>query len=535
MRYFIIFLITINVYAKSSMARLSFIQSVQRDFEGLVSETNEWRNEAISFLAQISSSKSKVFTSEEINKIHQKGTLRYKKLREEFYTIINKVKYISNIHPEDVFFYEDLRSGDFNKSFSFLRSLQVRDGNVFLVIKDMFDKDDRQMNIDLCTDEGRELALLFKLGLASALILYDNYTLIVSHLDSIERKVKLDRIINYDNSEIKNFLKKIEKEYSSLKNYKAMARAVKIYDKINFTFTDKALISTAKESFVDQTIMSSYVYSKRDEINKKTIWELRRKFAWKWFKNKISYGKDKTTNGLSKFFGNTVGLVATRKGKMLDMAPVKFKKLTTKLRSILKPMDVLLEKTPFRLTDKFIPGHWGHVAIWLGTEKELREMGVWNNLSVILKNAIRSGRNVLEALRPGVQVNSLEHFLNIDDLAIIRPNFLNSSSDLEHYLSRSAEQVGKEYDFNFDVETDTKIVCSELAYVVFDKKAFAWPLDKTLGRYTISPDHVAKKASVSGQAASEYSFYPVSLYHDGLEVEKSDIENVFSELLEKSE
>ena len=30
--------------------------------------------------------------------------------------------------------------------------------------------------------------------------------------------------------------------------------------------------------------------------------------------------------------------------------------------------DILLEKTPFRLTDKLIPGYWGHAAVWIGGE-----------------------------------------------------------------------------------------------------------------------------------------------------------------------
>ena len=28
--------------------------------------------------------------------------------------------------------------------------------------------------------------------------------------------------------------------------------------------------------------------------------------------------------------------------------------------------DILLEKTPFRLTDKMIPRYWGHATIWTG-------------------------------------------------------------------------------------------------------------------------------------------------------------------------
>jgi hypothetical protein len=68
-------------------------------------------------------------------------------------------------------------------------------------------------------------------------------------------------------------------------------------------------------------------------------------------------------------------------------------------------------------------------------------------------------------------------------------------------------QLGKKYDFNFDVDTTDKIVCSELAYVSFP--SVDWPTERTLGRHSISPDNVAKLA---------WNNVPLELivfYHDG--------------------
>ena len=42
------------------------------------------------------------------------------------------------------------------------------------------------------------------------------------------------------------------------------------------------------------------------------------------------------------------------------------KKSLQEVKQELRPFDILFEKTPFRLTDKFIPGHFGHVAIYIG-------------------------------------------------------------------------------------------------------------------------------------------------------------------------
>ncbi len=216
----------------------------------------------------------------------------------------------------------------------------------------------------------------------------------------------------------------------------------------------------------------------------------------------LKSASESSMDKVSKGFGNTVGLVAVRKGKLYGKL-----KVAEDLRKVLKPLDVLLEKTPFRLTDKFIPGHFGHVAIWVGTPSELKAMGLWEH-PLIKPNQkdIADGKQVLEALREGVVLNSIEHFLNIDDIAILRLKNATAKQSQE-MLVRSFRQLGKEYDFNFDVETLDKIVCSELVYAVYTH--ITWPTEKALGRVTISPDNVAV------MALEEKPFEMVLFYHDG--------------------
>ena len=182
---------------------------------------------------------------------------------------------------------------------------------------------------------------------------------------------------------------------------------------------------------------------------------------------------------VSGLFGNTMGLYESRKGKLYGNEEVR-----KNIQATLQPLDILLEKTPFRLTDKFIPGHFGHVAIWTGSKAELIDMDLWDNVNIEEHaDKISSPENpdskdelqIIEALRSGVQLSSLEHFMNIDDFAILRPIFAEET-DKElriEALLMAFRQLGKEYDFNFDVNTTDKIVCSELAYVSFP--SMDWP------------------------------------------------------------
>ena len=193
--------------------------------------------------------------------------------------------------------------------------------------------------------------------------------------------------------------------------------------------------------------------------------------------------------------------------------------------SKLQPLDIILEKAPFRLTDYLIPGYWSHVGLWCGNEQELKRIGVWEELPAIYSNArkkynysgssfqesIKNGHMIIEALRPGVQINTLEHFLNIDDMGVIRYESL-SLERKKSYLLNAFEQIGKSYDFNFNVESANEIVCSELIYVAIDD--VMWRTEKTIGRHTISPDNIAQKLSDS-------NFNPILLYLDGKEVKKN--------------
>ena len=122
---------------------------------------------------------------------------------------------------------------------------------------------------------------------------------------------------------------------------------------------------------------------------------------------------------------------------------------------------------------------------------------------------------------------TLEEFLNVDDFVILRPVFDEDDKDelTKEALIMAFRQVGKEYDFNFDVDTTDKIVCSELAYLSFP--SMDWPTEKTLGRHSISPDNVAKLA---------WNNLPLELiifYHDGQLIDRDKQVDKMIELMQQ--
>jgi hypothetical protein len=193
------------------------------------------------------------------------------------------------------------------------------------------------------------------------------------------------------------------------------------------------------------------------------------------------------TNWLSSIFGNIAGSISWRTGHLKDN-----QKALSLIQNQLKPMDIIFDKSPFVLTDQFIPGYFGHVALYLGTEAQLRAVDLWNHPSIVpYQNQIQHGNVILEAVRPGVHLNSVQGFMNIDTFMLIRKEDGLSSPDLLiDQVTRGMDQMGKPYDFNFDVQTLDKIVCSELIYIVFGN--VHWPTKYRFGRVTIAPDDIAE-------------------------------------------
>jgi hypothetical protein len=368
--------------------------------------------------------------------------------------------------------------------------------------------------IDPKDEKGQELLLQTKISFNAALVLYDSYML---GLYPYYKSRKMRKLLNTDFVGGKFEFDQITDSFFDVSQRTKMYLTIKLFQKdITYKSENKIPVSS-EEKYLDLLALQSPFYNFMSDKYKGIVDPSSFKNVSNRIFDRSRFVGDLFTYSASKVFGNSVGLVAFRKGLMTKIS----KKEKSAIKSQMKPLDILLEKTPFRLTDKFIPGFYGHVAIWAGTEEDLKALGIWNDPMVKpYQEAIRSGHFIIEALRPGVQINTLDHFLNIDDFLVLRDQTLTDDQRRE-FLIRAFAQIGKDYDFNFDVETDKKIVCSEIVYVVFHN--IDWPAEKALGRYTISPDNVAVKVS-------DGVLVPVQMYSDGVKVEGDLIKAVENKL-----
>ncbi len=338
------------------------------------------------------------------------------------------------------------------------------------------------------------------LSLSAALTLYDNYLLAIS---IFEEDDKLRRFLN---NEDKGYNKSYDKLAAVTESYNSINNRSRVRKAIHFYEAKYRQLPRRKQfrrfAYLNLLINQSPSYNLTREYAPYRVLNNKLKFYEAVTNDTMATLKKDGVNVFSMLFGNALGLIESRKGKLH-----KNNKIITQVKNKLRAGDILLEKTPFRLTDKFIPGHWGHAAIWIGTEEELKELGIWNHpLVQKYRKHIRKGNAVIEALRNGVVMSPLNHFMNIDDLGVLRLK-QDKQADKADIILLALRQIGKEYDFNFDIESTDKIVCSELIYVTFTN--IDWPTENMLGRYTISPDNIAKKTLGDGPLDL------IMLIHDG--------------------
>ena len=115
-----------------------------------------------------------------------------------------------------------------------------------------------------------------------------------------------------------------------------------------------------------------------------------------------------------------------------------------------------------------------------------------------------------EALRPGTQCNTLEVFLSLDVVCVIRLKEKERKEKhtklISEILQKGLFYLGQDYDFNFDLNSSDKVVCSELIYHSYPD-SIEWPTDVKMGRPTISPDNLAVLAGPDDVFPFEVVYY----------------------------
>jgi len=222
------------------------------------------------------------------------------------------------------------------------------------------------------------------------------------------------------------------------------------------------------------------------------------------------------------------------------------------MRQRLLPGDVLFERHEWYMSNMGLPGFWTHTAMYVGTPAErekyfsdpdtiswVRSQGIESgDLELLLKqrypeayvistSQLEDGHvpRILEAIAEGVSFTSLEYTGASDSIGVIRPSL--SKREKAMAIVRGFHYSGRPYDFDFNFDTDSSLVCSEVVYKAYEAapgmKGVQFPLSEIMGRKVTTPNSMVQQFDEqygSGDAQADFV-----LFFDGFEKEKRAVES----------
>jgi uncharacterized protein YycO len=248
-----------------------------------------------------------------------------------------------------------------------------------------------------------------------------------------------------------------------LSDYKSTLKLENIEITLNKASTDHELLLANSISLnIENNVHTIKTITKKDKVIDKTM---------------------TTVSALAKAWGKLSDRLKWRNGYLKND-----KIALEKMQKSLKPFDLIFETRKFTLSNYTIPGHWGHVGVWLGTKEELISLGIWDRESFKpFRPFVEAGKSIVEIRKEGVNYQTLETFLNLDEIAITRIKGIESRAS--ETIDLLAEQLDKKYDFKFNSHTLDKITCSE--FITFSFGDLPWIETKTLFQKTLRPDDLA--------------------------------------------
>lgn len=187
------------------------------------------------------------------------------------------------------------------------------------------------------------------------------------------------------------------------------------------------------------------------------------------------------------------------------------KKITEQISSLIKPGDIFVTRKEYAMTNYFLPGYWPHAALFLGNLNTMKKLGLanhkqikkrWNDIETLDKTW---SFRMLESLKDGVHVRSIESPFSSDALVIIRPKL--TIDEIVKALMRGLLHEGKPYDFDFDFSRSDRLVCTEVIYRSYEGIGeINFKLKRRAGRLNLSAEDLLH------MALERQLFEPVAIY-----------------------
>ena len=178
-------------------------------FQELVDRSLQWRSEALSFHDYIE--KREIYSNQDILILHKQGTERYRKLRGELLATFRNVEWITDDSVQIKFVDEPTTIE--------VQKYEVKESSADNAETVLAERTIVYLNPG--DAKGQRYIKETKTGLAAALLLYDNYLLVISQYQELK---KTRRLLNYDNHLTRKYIDTVASNFLNPDNYRRTAR-----------------------------------------------------------------------------------------------------------------------------------------------------------------------------------------------------------------------------------------------------------------------------------------------------------------------
>lgn len=154
------------------------------------------------------------------------------------------------------------------------------------------------------------------------------------------------------------------------------------------------------------------------------------------------------------------------------------------LKARLQPGDLIFSYREWFVTNDLIDGKWKHASIYVGNRNDLITFLKKYNLSLDILDQYHIDEDdtdmlIIDSTDTGVSIKSFSSLSYLDDIIVFRT--MTTQNQTDTMISTIIQQLGKEYNYDFNINDTSRIYCSQLIYqwlisinITIPYTSFAW-------------------------------------------------------------
>lgn len=157
-------------------------------------------------------------------------------------------------------------------------------------------------------------------------------------------------------------------------------------------------------------------------------------------------------------------------------------------------LDLVMIANKSRLSGSGGEGYFGHSALYLGGEADMRALGLWDDPLLEPHRALfAEGAVSIEAIDGGVRLSAPGQLFEADAAALFRARPLGKSRKRQ-VIRWLLAQIGQPFDERFELEDRRAYYCTELIYAALPEMDL--PVTMSYGRKVVWPDEVVTQSLI---------------------------------------